>query len=73
MGKGQVMNEIRDALISNDPNKAVLLWNELKDAGVDLTKHPLFFLSAAKAFAAKGDMAGVQFNLNKAIELLQGK
>lgn len=70
MGKGQMMNDIRSALIHDDPNKAVLLWHELKKSGVDLTKHPLFFLSAAKAFAAKGDMEAVVFNLNKAIKLL---
>lgn len=70
MGEGYCMKHITEALKSNDTKSAFFMWNQLKKGGIDVTKNPLYFLSAAKSFSNRGDMEGVIFNINKAIELL---
>lgn len=73
MGEEIKRRDIIQALKDNDTKAALFMWHELKEGGVDVTKHPLFFLSFAKSFAKKGNMDAVNFNLNKAIELLGAK
>lgn len=71
MGEEIQYRKIHAALKNNDTRTALTIWNDLKKDGVKVTKDPLFFLSFAKSFAKKGDMASVLFNIDQAIELMR--
>lgn len=70
MGEGHYKQNIVDALKSNDTRTAMTAWVELHKAGVDVTKNPLYFLTAAKSHAKRGNMEAVMLNLDKMAELL---